>query len=164
MGSDADGSEIVENRNKYYEMIRDARIGRKQGQTNCTLYPSIVSDISGSGTLCRRPASTWVGPSLSTNRLPLVDHVEYLIGCHQILLGNLGQFPGVMGWNNLFGIEVFLHATKDFLEGVEGAALESVPCFSAYNNESVDDLIKMRCFHLPRAKSAVICLLMTCSM
>jgi len=127
-------------------MIRDARIGRKQGQTNCTPFPSVVSDISGPGTLCRRPASTWVGPSLSTNCLALVDHVEYLIGCHEILLGNLGQFPRVMGWDDLFGIEVFLHATKDFLKSVEGAALESVPCFSACNNESVDDLIKMRSF------------------
>ena len=145
-------------------MIRDARIGRKQGQTNCTLYPSVVSNLSGSGTLCRRPASTWVGPSLSTNRLALVDYVEYLIGCHEILLGYFGQFPRVMGWDNLFGIEVFLHATKDFLESVEGASLESVPCFSACNTESVDDLIKKRSFHLPRAKSAVICLLMTCSM
>lgn len=63
--------------------------------------------------------------------------MEYLIGFQNFLYGDVGQCPRVMGSDNLFGIEVSHHTTKDFLESVEGAALESVSCFSACSNESV---------------------------
>jgi hypothetical protein len=43
-------------------------------------------------------------------------------------------------------------------------ALKSFPCFFAYRNELVDAATEMKYHDLPRAKSATICLLMTCSM
>jgi hypothetical protein len=81
-----------------------------------------------------------------------------------ILLRNIRQLPGIKGNERLSREEIVLHATKDLLESVEGTALESFPCFFAYKNESVDVVMNVIFRNLPRAKSADICLLITCSM
>lgn len=163
MGSDAENCKKKEN--GYYKIVRGARISKTNENLTARLQRRSVARItSGSSTLSRRPASTWIGLSFCTSSLLLVDDVEYLIGFQDFFRGDVGQFPRIMGSDNLFGIEVFLHVTKNFLESIERAALESIPCFSACENESVCVVIERKSHDLPRAKSAVICLLMTCSM
>jgi hypothetical protein len=163
LSSDADASEIAKEKNKYYEIIRDARIENDRKPT-AHLFPSIASVISGSGTLGRRSASTRGSSSLCTSSLSLSEYIEFLIGVQDLLIRNFRQLPGVKVNERLSRVEVVLHATKDLLESVEGTALESFPCFSAYKNESVDVVFNVIFRNLPRARSAVICLLMTCSM
>jgi hypothetical protein len=144
-------------------MIRDARIENDRKPT-AHLFPSIASVISGSGTLGRRSASTGGSSPLCTSSGGLVEYVEFFIGLQDSLIRDVRQFPGVKGSESLSRVEVVLHATKDLLESVEGTALESFPGFSAYKNELADVGMNAVCHNLPRAKSAVICLLMTCSM
>jgi hypothetical protein len=138
LSSDVDASEIAKKKNKYYEMIRDARIENDRKPT-AHLFPSIASVISGSGTLGRRSASTGGSSPLCTSSGGLAEYVEFFIGLQDSLIRDVRQFPGVKGSESLSRVEVVLHATKDLFEGVEGTALESFPCFSAYKNERVSE-------------------------
>lgn len=88
--------------------------------------------IGISGTLGRRSASTGIGLSLCAVSLITAEVVECLIGLQDVLIRNFGQFPRVIGSDGLFRVERPFDVSENLLERVEGAALECLFGFSAY--------------------------------